>query len=80
MEASPHPETLVGADRPFFTTRESLDDIQSLSSVGFARRSLHRTVSEGQAGSRRVDGQSHFPDGHGGGDPPAASGARWVAR
>ena len=37
MEASPHPETLVGADRPFFTTRESLDDIRSLSSVSFAR-------------------------------------------
>ena len=37
MEASPHPETLVCADRPFFTTRESLDDIRSLSSVSFAR-------------------------------------------
>src|SRR5437867_10170759 len=40
MEASPHPETLVGADRPFFTTRESLDDIQSLSSVSFASGDL----------------------------------------
>jgi AraC-like DNA-binding protein len=40
MEASPHPETLVGADRPFFTTRESLDDIRSLSSVSFARGDL----------------------------------------
>src|SRR5437667_8505662 len=40
MEASSHPETLVGADRPFFTTRESLDDIQSLSSVRFARGDL----------------------------------------
>jgi hypothetical protein len=40
MEASSHPETLVGADRPFFTTRESLDDIRSLSSVSFARGDL----------------------------------------
>ena len=40
MEAASHPETLVGADRPFFTTRESLDDIQSLSSVSFARGDL----------------------------------------
>ena len=40
MEASSHPETLVGADRPFFTTRESLDDIQSLSSVSVARGDL----------------------------------------
>src|SRR4051812_14331370 len=40
MEASPHPETLIGADRPFFTTRESLDDIRSLSSVSFARGDL----------------------------------------
>jgi hypothetical protein len=40
MEASSHPPTLVGADRPFFTTRESLDDIQSLSSVSFARGDL----------------------------------------
>jgi hypothetical protein len=30
MEASPHPETLVGADRRFLTTRESVDDIRSL--------------------------------------------------
>jgi AraC-like DNA-binding protein len=40
MEASSHPDTLVGADRPFFTTRESLDDIRSLSSVSFARGDL----------------------------------------
>jgi AraC family transcriptional regulator len=40
MEASSHPQTLVGADRPFFTTRESLDDIRSLSSVTFARGDL----------------------------------------
>src|SRR5437016_3311912 len=40
MDASPHPQTLVGADRPFFTTRESLDDIRSLSSVTFARGDL----------------------------------------
>jgi AraC family transcriptional regulator len=40
MEASSHPEPLVGADRPFFTTRESLDDIRSLSSVSFARGDL----------------------------------------
>ena len=40
METSSHPPTLVGADRPFFTTRESLDDIQSLSSVSFARGDL----------------------------------------
>ena len=40
MEASSHPPTLVGADRPFFTTRESLDDMQSLSSVSFARGDL----------------------------------------
>ena len=40
MDTSSHPETLVGADRPFFTTRESLDDIQSLSSVSFARGDL----------------------------------------
>src|SRR5947208_1796132 len=40
MDASPHPETLVGADRPFFTTRESLDDIRSLSSVSFVRGDL----------------------------------------
>ena len=37
METSYHPPTFVGADRPFFTTRESLDDIRSLSSVSFAR-------------------------------------------
>ena len=40
MEAASHPETLVGADHPFFTTRESLDDIRSLSSVSFARGDL----------------------------------------
>src|SRR5438477_12346616 len=40
METSSHPQTLVGADRPFFTTRESLDDIRSLSSVTFARGDL----------------------------------------
>jgi AraC family transcriptional regulator len=40
MEASFRPQTLVGADRPFFTTRESLDDIRSLSSVTFARGDL----------------------------------------
>jgi AraC family transcriptional regulator len=40
VETSSHPQTLVGADRPFFTTRESLDDIQSLSSVTFARGDL----------------------------------------
>jgi AraC-like DNA-binding protein len=40
METSSHPPTFVGADRPFFTTRESLDDIQSLSSVSVARGDL----------------------------------------
>jgi AraC family transcriptional regulator len=40
METSSHPQTLLGADRPFFTTRESLDDIRSLSSVSFARGDL----------------------------------------
>ena len=40
METSSHPQTPVGADRPFFTTRESLDDIQSMSSVSFARGDL----------------------------------------
>src|ERR1700730_13526651 len=40
METSSHPQTLVGADRPFFTSRESLDDIRSLSSVSFARGDL----------------------------------------
>jgi AraC-like DNA-binding protein len=33
-------EALVDADRPFFTTREDLDDMQSLSSVSFARGDL----------------------------------------
>jgi AraC family transcriptional regulator len=40
MGTSSHPQTRLGADRPFFTTRESLDDIQSLSSVSFARGDL----------------------------------------
>src|SRR3984893_17823615 len=40
MEASPDPGRLVDADRPFFTTREDLDDMQSLSSVSFARGDL----------------------------------------
>jgi AraC-like DNA-binding protein len=40
MEASPDPLRLVDADRPFFTTREDLDDLQSLSSVSFARGDL----------------------------------------
>jgi hypothetical protein len=30
MEASSGQHVLVGADRPFFTVRESLDDIKSL--------------------------------------------------
>jgi transcriptional regulator GlxA family with amidase domain len=33
---SSHPQKPLGADRPFLTTRESLDDIRSLSSVSFA--------------------------------------------
>src|SRR6202521_4756383 len=40
METSSHQPTFVGADRPFFPTRESLDDLQSLSSVSFARGDL----------------------------------------
>jgi AraC-like DNA-binding protein len=40
MEASAQTQTFVGAHRPFFTTRESLDDMQSLSSVVFARGDL----------------------------------------
>jgi AraC family transcriptional regulator len=40
MDTASYPQTLVDADRPFFTTRESLDDIRSLSSVGFARGDL----------------------------------------
>jgi AraC family transcriptional regulator len=40
METASHPETLVGADRPFWTTRESFDDMQSLSSVSVARGDL----------------------------------------
>jgi AraC family transcriptional regulator len=40
METSSHPQPVVGADRPFFTTRENLDEIQSLSSVSFARGDL----------------------------------------
>ena|SRR5437773_6102005 len=57
MEATSHPETLVGADRPFFTTSENLDDIQSLSSVSFAcgdlsigRYRIHVMAIGGQAG------------------------------
>src|SRR3954449_10028143 len=40
MESSSHPPALVGAERPFFTTKESLDDMQSLSSVSFAHGDL----------------------------------------
>jgi AraC family transcriptional regulator len=40
MKASSHPQPLVAADRPFFTTRESLDDLQSLSSVTVASGDL----------------------------------------
>jgi AraC-like DNA-binding protein len=40
METSSNPQAIVGADRPFFTVRESLDDITSLSSVSFARGDL----------------------------------------
>ena len=40
MNASARPTSLVGADRPFFTTRENLDDMRSLSSVTFARGDL----------------------------------------
>jgi AraC family transcriptional regulator len=40
METSADPQGLVSADRPFFTVRESLDDITSLSSVSFARGDL----------------------------------------
>jgi AraC family transcriptional regulator len=40
METASHPQPLLGADRPFFTTRESLDEIQSMSSVSFARGDL----------------------------------------
>jgi AraC family transcriptional regulator len=40
METSSDREKLTGADRPFFTTRESLDEFQSLSSVSFARGDL----------------------------------------
>ncbi|MDB4891824.1 MAG: helix-turn-helix domain protein [Gemmatimonadetes bacterium] len=40
MASSSHPQTFVGADRPFFTTRESLDDTRSLSSATFARGDL----------------------------------------
>jgi AraC family transcriptional regulator len=36
MKASAQPQALVEAERPFFTTRESLDDMRSLSSVSFA--------------------------------------------
>jgi AraC family transcriptional regulator len=37
---SSHSQRPLGADRPFFTTRESLDDIRSLSSVSLARGDL----------------------------------------
>jgi AraC family transcriptional regulator len=40
MEASSDLTRLVDANRPFFTTREDLDDMQSLSSVSFARGDL----------------------------------------
>jgi hypothetical protein len=40
MDPSSDPSAIVGADRPFFTTRERLDDMQSLSSVSFARGDL----------------------------------------
>jgi hypothetical protein len=40
METSSDPHALVGADRPFFTSKESLDDITWLSSVSFARGDL----------------------------------------
>jgi hypothetical protein len=40
METSSDQEKLTGADRPFFTTRECLDEFQSLSSVSFARGDL----------------------------------------
>ena len=40
MEATSDLRRLVDADRPFFTTREDLDVIQSLSSVSFARGDL----------------------------------------
>src|SRR4051812_5865391 len=40
MNTFSHPPAAVGAERPFFTTKESLDDMQSLSSVSFARGDL----------------------------------------
>lgn len=40
METSPHTHELLGAERPFFATRESLDDAQSMSSASFARGDL----------------------------------------
>jgi AraC-like DNA-binding protein len=40
MAPSSHPQTFVGAHRPFFTTRERLDDMSSLSSATFARGDL----------------------------------------
>jgi AraC family transcriptional regulator len=40
MKAPSSRQELVEAGRPFFTTRESLDDIQSMSSVSFARGDL----------------------------------------
>jgi AraC family transcriptional regulator len=40
MDPASDPLPFVGADRPFFTTRESLDDLRSLSSVSFASGDL----------------------------------------
>jgi AraC family transcriptional regulator len=40
MVTSPDAQGLLGAERPFFTTRESLDDIHSMSSVAFAHGDL----------------------------------------
>ena len=40
MKAPSLGQEFVEAERPFFTTRESLDDIQSMSSVSFARGDL----------------------------------------
>jgi hypothetical protein len=56
MEEPSHPLTLVGADRPFFATRESLDDIQSLSSVTFARGDLSIGRYRRDRHSNRVPG------------------------
>ena len=40
MEASSHSQRLIGAERPFFTTRESLDDLQSMTSASFVHGDL----------------------------------------